>query len=413
MKRAIEILIMMTICFTAIGQEEQITFQSENLTLHGTLSIPENGNSPFPLAILVHGSGPNDRNQTITLSGGNSQCLYPNLLNQTIRNFKDIADHLSEKGIAVLRYDKRTFTHGQTLNASEILVSDFVIDIESAISFGKSRSEIDVNNIFLIGHSQGSSLIPIAANNATGIKGLISHAGATTPIDSLLPEQIRYLYEECANDPTTGDNVANQFYQQFEQIRNGTFPLDQQVMLTIPGNPNPIPQGYGSFWEDWIQISDDVLNNYSRSNLKYLIIQGDEDFNVPVNDASEFASISNAEIKIYEGINHYLTPNNSNIVSNEILNDITNWINSCLTTSTEDIGKNESLINVYRNGWEIIIESDIVCAGCQVNIYSIDGKLINSKSMFGVYDSIQVGVDEALKVVEVKGDRINFSQIIR
>jgi len=187
MKRAIEILIMMTICFTAIGQEEQITFQSENLTLHGTLSIPENGNSPFPLAILVHGSGPNDRNQTITLSGGNSQCLYPNLLNQTIRNFKDIADHLSEKGIAVLRYDKRTFTHGQTLNASEILVSDFVMDIESAISFGKSRSEIDVNNIFLIGHSQGSSLIPIAANNATGIKGLISHAGATTPIDSLLP----------------------------------------------------------------------------------------------------------------------------------------------------------------------------------------------------------------------------------
>ena len=293
MKRAVEILIIMTISITAISQEEQISFQSESLTLNGTLSIPENGISPHPLAILVHGSGPSDRNQTITLSDGNSLCLYPNLFNQTIRNFKDIADYLSDNGIAVLRYDKRTFTHSQTLNVPEILVSDFVIDIESAINFSKSRSEIDENNMFLIGHSQGSSLIPIAASNSPEIKGLISLAGPTTPIDSLLPEQIRHIFEECANDPATGENVANQFYEQFGQIRNGTFPLNQQIMLTIPGNPNPIPQGYGSFWDNWIQISDNVLSNYSESNVKTLIVQGDDDLNVPVTDADEFETISN------------------------------------------------------------------------------------------------------------------------
>jgi len=412
MKRAATILIMMTITIAAVCQEEQISFQSESLTLNGTLSIPEIGNSPYPLAILVHGSGPNDRDQTTTLSDGNSLCLYPNLFNQTIRNFKGIADYLSENGIAVLRYDKRTFTHGQTLNVPEILVSDFVIDIESAINFSKSRSEIDESNIFLIGHSQGSSLIPIAATNSMEIKGLISLAGPTTPIDSLLPEQIRHIFVECANDPVTGENVANQFYEQFGQIRNGTFPLNQQVMLTIPGNPNPIPQGYGSFWENWIQISDDVLSNYSESNIKTLIVQGDEDLNVPVTDADEFEGLSNTEVKIYEGINHFLTSNSNNTVSTEILADVTDWINSCVTTSTEDLGESENQINIYRIGNEIIIEADESCVNCQVNIYSIDGKLINSKSMFGKYESIPSKNSNTQMVVQVIGRRLNFSKIV-
>ena len=271
MKIIVEILALIAISLTAYAQEENVSFQSDNLILNGTLSIPESGNSTYPIAILVHGSGPSDRNQTITLNDGNSLCLYPNLFNQTITNFKDISDHLTENGIAVLRYDKRTFTHGQTLNESEILVSDFIIDIESAIEYCETRPELDLNNIFLIGHSQGSSLIPIAAKNLDSIKGLISLAGPTTPIDSLLPEQIRHLYVECANDQITGDNIALQLYDQFEQIRNGTFPLEEQITITIPGNQNTIPQGYGSFWNNWIEIADGVIQNYSNSNLKSLI----------------------------------------------------------------------------------------------------------------------------------------------
>ena len=241
MKKLLVLLLAITIWKSAKCQDEQITFQSNGLTLNGTLSIPIDGNEPYPLAILVHGSGPNDRNQTITLSGGNALCLYPELFNQTIRNFKDIADYLSANGIAVLRYDKRTFTHAQTLNEADILVSDFTTDIESAISFSQTRNEINENEIFLVGHSQGSSLIPIAAKNTENVKGLISLAGPTTPIDSLLPEQFRDIYIYCANDPTTGENVANQFYNQFQEIRNGTFPLDEQIMINIPGTTTLIP----------------------------------------------------------------------------------------------------------------------------------------------------------------------------
>lgn len=412
MKRLVEILTLMAICFSAIGQDENINFQSDNLTLNGTLSIPENGNSPYPIAILVHGSGASDRNQTSTLSGGNSLCLYPDLFNQTIRNFEDIAQYLSENGIAVLRYDKRTFTHGQTLSAAEILVSDFIIDVESAIEYCQTRTELDLNNIFLIGHSQGSSLIPIAAINSESIKGLISLAGPTTPIDSLLPEQIRHIYVECANDPNTGENIANQLYQQFEQIRNGTFPLDQQISVTIPGNPTPIPQGYGSFWSNWIEISDDVIQNYTNSNIKSLIIQGEEDLNVPFTDADAFSSISNAEVIIYEGINHFLTSQDNNKVSIDILSDILNWINSCITTSTEDFNGNTNRFHIYRTGEEIIIETDDACQNCIINIYRIDGSLLKSTSMTG--NNANLTVDESsLKVIVVKEKQSVFSKLIK
>jgi len=412
MKKVIGILILIAISVSINAQEENISFQSDNLTLNGTLSIPEIGNSPYPIAILVHGSGPNDRNQTITLSDGNSLCLYPNLFNQTIRNFEDISDHLSDNGIAVLRYDKRTFTHGQTLIESEILVSDFIIDIESAIEYCETKSELDLNNIFLIGHSQGSSLIPIAATNSESIKGLISLAGPTTPIDSLLPEQIRHLYVECANDPNTGDNIANQFYTQFEQIRNGTFPLDEQITITIPGNPNPIPQGYGSFWSNWIDISDDVIQNYSDSNLKSLIIQGDNDLNVPVNDANDFEGISNSVIKIYPGINHFLTTADDNKVNDEILNNITSWINSCLTTSIEIVEEPERF-KIYRLGSEVIIEGKDKCEDCVVEIYQIDGKLLKSKTMNTNKLSIELPIENYLKVFIVKNKQSVESKLIR
>ena len=181
---------------------------------------------------------------------------------------------------------------------------------------------------------------------------------------------------------------------------------------TIPGNPNPIPQGYGSFWDNWIQISDNVLSNYSESNVKTLIVQGDDDLNVPVTDADEFETISNTEVKIYEGINHFLTSNSNNTVSTEILTDITEWINSCVTTSTEDLGKSESQINIYRSENEIIIESDEDCANCQIKIYTIDGKLINSKPMFSKYESIPSKNSNIQMVVQVIGRQLNFSKIV-
>lgn len=322
MKNLILLILFFIITVGGNAQEEIITFPSDELFLNGTFSIPE-GDGPFPVAILVHGSGPSDRDQSVTFSDANSACLYPGLYNQSIANFYDIATYLSANGIAVFRYDKRSLTHGASLDPVTVSTKDFVTDIESAIRYVQTRTDVDTACIVLAGHSQGSTLIPIAANNSKAVAGLISLAGPVTAVDSLLPEQYRAIYLRCANDAFSGAAVANQFYQQFRQMREETFPEGAQLAVNFPGNPtNPVPFGYETFWKDWIDMGDNVLNNYNAANLPTLIIQGDDDFNVPASDALRFQAAlpsSLTTVALFEGINHFLTPANTPNVAPAIL----------------------------------------------------------------------------------------------
>jgi alpha-beta hydrolase superfamily lysophospholipase len=361
------------------AQDETISFQSGNLTLDGTLSIPE-GNGPFPVVILVHGSGPNDRDQTITLTGGNALCLYPGLYNKTVKNFKDIADYLSANGIMVLRYDKRTFTHGTTLDPVSISTYDFVDDIEAAIDFVKTRSEADTDCIVLAGHSQGGVLIPVAAKNRNDVHGLISLSGAITPVDSLLAEQYRYIYVTCANDPNSGELVASQLYDQFNQIRNGTFPSNTQVSINFPGNPNPVPFGYPIFWEDWIEMGDSVVQNYLQADLPVLILHGEDDFNVPPSDAMHLYNAMEGQLDVsvntYPIINHFLTNFEDNNVSQEILERIVSWIKAGKTTRITDIQSLESVhLFIEKNSLTISIDENSEALN-SFQLYTNNGVLV-------------------------------------
>lgn len=326
--------------FSMLSQEEIITFHSDNLVLNGTLSLPA-GNGPFPVVILVHGSGPGDRDQTANLSDGNSMCLYPGLYGKTIKNFRDIADYLSQEGIAVLRYDKRTFTHGAILDEKKVSIYDFAADVEAALDYVKTRSEIDSEHIILAGHSQGSVLLPVVAGRRNDVAGLVSLAGPVTPVDSLLPEQFRNIYVTCANAPALGEMVASQFYDQFQKIRQGTFPLDKQIVINIPGNPsNPVPFGYGLFWLDWIEMNDSVVHNYTSTGLPVLILHGEEDLNVPVENADKFeASLptGSTTVKKYPGINHFLTPADEPAVDSQLMEDMLQWIKTVKTSSVKEL----------------------------------------------------------------------------
>jgi len=411
MKSFLVIVISIISFFGLKAQEIPVFFDSDGLFVAGTLALPENGVAPFPIAILVHGSGPSNRDQTISLNDGNSACLYPDLFNQTISNFKDISDHLSANNIAVLRYDKRTFTHGQTLVEKDVLVSDFIIDIESTIEFCKTLPEIDKDQIFLLGHSQGSGLIPIAAANAGNIKGLISLAGPVTPIDSLLPEQLRFLYTECANDPASGESVANQFYEQFQEIRNGTFPLDQQISVFFPGVVNAVPQGYASFWKDWIEITDAVITNYQSSGTKTLVIQGEDDFNVPYTDAERFSSVDNAEIKVYPGINHFLTPSDESTVSIEILEDITTWITGCVISNTAQENDKLFKFRISSSPSRLTIDFDEVCQNCTAQIYDLSGRMLISEEFSAQSHTFENLNTTGLSIVSIEKNGVSSSQI--
>ena len=365
------------------AQEEAITFMSEGWTLNGTLSVPE-GEGPFPVVILVHGSGANDRDQTAPLTGGNAACIYPQLLGETLKPFRDIANHLSANGIAVLRYDKRTFTHGASLDPITTSTYDFADDVANAVDFVKTQSSVDTSCIVLAGHSQGSVLIPIAALNRPSVAGLISLAGAVTPIDSLLPEQYRQLYIQCANDPITGANVANQIYDLFEQLRAGNFEDDEVLQFNAPGVPQPISLGYPIFWRDWINMNDSVLINYEQSGLPTLVLHGTNDFNVPVSDAQRFANglpTSQVSVQTYLGVNHFLTPANEPTVDEALLNTMVDWIKNIKTInrSFQQEWQEQVQMTMTKEGLTLDFASTFPFE--QLRLYDMVGRLLLIKPL--------------------------------
>jgi len=141
--------------------EEKVNFvnKNANITLAGTFTRPKE-NKKYPVAILISGSGPQDRDETISQH----------------KPFLVLADYLTKHGIAVLRYDDRGFGKS-TGNHLDATTYDFALDVISAMDYLKTRDDINTNKIGLIGHSEGGIIAPLAANNTNGVAFIISLAG--------------------------------------------------------------------------------------------------------------------------------------------------------------------------------------------------------------------------------------------
>src|SRR6478752_8335062 len=142
-------------------QTYNVNFTHDGKIVNGTFTKP-NGPGVFPTIIINPGSGANDRNGTIQMAGANVSCLYPALLNTTLRPYQDLSNALVAAGYAVLRYDKLEYTYSAA-SLGAITFHKLWLPVESAINYVKTRPDVDVNKIVLIGHSEGSSLIPYIA----------------------------------------------------------------------------------------------------------------------------------------------------------------------------------------------------------------------------------------------------------
>lgn len=142
-------------------QEENVTFENakDNISLAGTLTLPNTGDV-HPVAILITGSGPQNRDQAVF---GH-------------KSFLVLADHLTRQGIAVLRYDDRGVNES-TGSFSEATTADFATDVQSAIDYLKTRSDIDPTQIGLVGHSEGGIIAPMVAANSKDVGFMVILAG--------------------------------------------------------------------------------------------------------------------------------------------------------------------------------------------------------------------------------------------
>ncbi|WP_414538780.1 alpha/beta fold hydrolase [Stenotrophomonas forensis] len=221
--------------------------------LPGTLALPK-GKGPFPAVLLVHGSGPQDRDETV---GGS-------------RPFLDIARGLAAQGIAVLRYDKRTRARPQDFQGRPFTVDDETTDdAVAALVALASDPHIDRQRIFVLGHSQGGMLAPRIASRWPQARGAILWAAPARTLLELLPEQNRYLLS------LDGD------ISEPEQVFLDT--LDAQIAAargSAPVAASELPLGVPqSFWQ-----SIEAVNARADANALHkplLMLHGGRDFQVP------------------------------------------------------------------------------------------------------------------------------------
>src|SRR3954469_10159694 len=153
-------------------RERNFTIGGGKWSLPGMLTVPV-GKGPWPAVILVHGSGPNDRDERAGVN----------------RPFRDIAWGLATKSVAVLRYDKRTRVYGKdfTTNAALFTVREEAID-DALVALAQLRTaeDIDPKRVFVLGHSLGGTLAPRIGESDPSLDGLILLAGSTRSFEDLI-----------------------------------------------------------------------------------------------------------------------------------------------------------------------------------------------------------------------------------
>jgi uncharacterized protein len=299
-------------------QERQVTVGTAPWQLPGTLTVP-NGAGPFPAVVLVHGSGPNDEDET----------LGPN------KPFKDIAWGLGSKGIAVLRYDKRTHKYAGELkkNLAGMTVKEEVTDdARAAVTLLATQQGVDKNRIYVLGHSLGATLAPRIAEGDDQVAGIIVMAGITRPLGQTVVDQVKYLaaLSGPANDATQKQiEAAEKFAHDYESPT-----LKPDDTLSLMGAPVP-----GSYALDLRAY--DPAATAARLRIPILVLQGEGDYQVTVKDdfagwKKALANHHNVTMKSYPGLSHLFMPagnppspadyQKADHVSVSAIDDIAAWI---------------------------------------------------------------------------------------
>lgn len=187
--------------------QEEVVFRnvSADVTLAGTLTLP-NGTGPFPVAVLLHGSAPLDRDAAML---GHKPFLV-------------WADHLTKQGIAVLRYDKRS-AGKSTGDYSTSNLEDFADDALAAIEYLKTRKEIDKQQIGLIGHSEGGMTAVLANSKTQDVAFIVLLASPCVNWEELVLEQEKAFQQV--------DGVS-------EEMMSRTRLLRQQIFSILKREPN-------------------------------------------------------------------------------------------------------------------------------------------------------------------------------
>lgn len=281
-------LFALIILISTFGFAQNIEKDSKNISVSpfvdGTILTPKSAEK-IPLAIIIGGSGPTDRN-------GNQQMMENNSL-------RYLAEGLYQKNIASFRYDKRIVKQmkERTINEESIRFDDFIKDANDVLAFF-SKAET-FSKIYIIGHSQGSLVGIMAAQN--GADGFISIAGAGQSIDNVIVEQL------SKQAPGLTENARTAFD---EMKANGS------TTNYSPGLSSIFRTALQPFIYSWMKF--DPQEELSKLDIPVMIINGDNDIQVSVTEADLLHRAKpGSEFLIVPKMNHVLKEIEGNSLENQ------------------------------------------------------------------------------------------------
>ena len=227
--------------------------------LPGVLTLPAVPSSPLPAVVLLHGSGPNDRDETI---------------GQT-KLFRDLAWGLAQRGIAVLRFDKRTYVYGSAYTREEMLrftaKEESILDAMAAARLLQNDPRIDPGRIFLIGHSLGAMLSPrIAEEYPDLFAGIVLLSGTPKTLAEIVISQNRAAAEQLPLiSRAIGLTQVSAMEKNWATLQSGS--AESALQQTVFGQPAYY------FWEMAQHDTGSILRSLS---IPVLIINGGQDFQV-------------------------------------------------------------------------------------------------------------------------------------
>lgn len=301
--------------------EQPVTVGQDPLKLTGTLTLPK-GKGPFPVVVLVHGSGSLDQDEAIG----------PN------KPFKDLAWGLASRGIAVLRYNKRNFQHPEAFKGRFTVEQESIEDARAAVTLLGARPEIDSKRIFVVGHSLGATLAPRIAAEDPRVAGIVIMAGTTRPLQDVVVEQVKFLMGIAGKSTPDGDKQIADAEKSAADMRNPNLTADDTVKLVgrlYPGSYILDLRGY------------DPARTAAGLKIPILVLQGARDYQVRIADydgwKKALAGNSRTSFHLYPNLLHLFIPvppsdttplsrpqdyEQPGHVAPEVVADVAAWINS-------------------------------------------------------------------------------------
>ncbi len=303
-------------CNSSKFYESKIAVKTGTYSLPGSLCIPNNIEYP-PIAILLAGSGPNDKDET----------YGPN------KPLKDIATGLASQGVASFRYDKRTLVYGKEFvkqPEKNGIHEEVIEDAISAIELIKKNPQFSKSKIIIIGHSLGAMCAPLIAKKSKSVNAIILLAGNARPLEDLVLEQYHYIFNLDSFDLEEKKQI-DKLSRQVSTVKD--------IKLLKSARPEDIPLGSSSFyWQTLKAYNQTEVAKKIKQPL--LILQGERDYQVTMTDFNLWKQILSPNPKnkfiSYPTLNHlfmegqgkstaeeYDKPNN---VFEQVIIDMAAWM---------------------------------------------------------------------------------------